>query len=44
MKGRAGSVITGKVSVAGEVAAEAAPLSFLDGRTLNPLEVADRAS
>jgi hypothetical protein len=33
------SVLTGTVSVDGEVAAEAAPLFFLDGRTLNPLEV-----
>jgi hypothetical protein len=33
------SVLTGKVSVDGEVAAESAPLFFLDGRTLNPLEV-----
>jgi hypothetical protein len=32
------SVLTGKVSVDGEVAAESAPLFFLDGRTLNPLE------
>jgi hypothetical protein len=39
-----GSVLTGKVTVDGphaapEVAAESAPLFFLDGRTLNPLEV-----
>jgi hypothetical protein len=33
------SVLTGTVSVDGEVAAEDAPLFFLDGRTLNPLEV-----
>ena len=33
------SVLTGKVSVDGKVAAEDAPLFFLDGRTLNPLEV-----
>jgi hypothetical protein len=33
------SVLTGTVSVDGEVAAEEAPLFFLDGRTLNPLEV-----
>jgi hypothetical protein len=33
------SVLTGTVSVDGEVAAEGAPLFFLDGRTLNPLEV-----
>jgi hypothetical protein len=31
------SVLTGKVSVNGTVAAESAPLFFLDGRTLNPL-------
>jgi hypothetical protein len=35
------SVLTGKVTVDGEVAAESAPLFFLDGRTLNPLEVND---
>jgi hypothetical protein len=33
------SLLTGTVSVDGEVAAEDAPLFFLDGRTLNPLEV-----
>jgi hypothetical protein len=33
------SVLTGKVTVDGEVAAESAPLFFLDGRTLNPLAV-----
>jgi hypothetical protein len=33
------SVLTGTVSVDGEVAAQDAPLFFLDGRTLNPLEV-----
>jgi hypothetical protein len=33
------SVLTGTVTVNGEVAAESAPLFFLDGRTLNPLEV-----
>jgi hypothetical protein len=33
------SVLTGKVTVDGQVAAESAPLFFLDGRTLNPLEV-----
>jgi hypothetical protein len=33
------SVLTGTVSVDGEVAAESAPLFFLDGRTLNPLRV-----
>jgi hypothetical protein len=31
------SVLTGKVSVDGVVAAESAPLFFLDGRTLQPL-------
>jgi hypothetical protein len=35
------SVLTGKVSVDGEVAAESAPLFFLDGRTLNPLKTND---
>jgi hypothetical protein len=35
------SVLTGKVSVDGEVAAESAPLFFLDGRTLKPLETSD---
>jgi hypothetical protein len=35
------SVLTGTVSVDGEVAAEDAPLFFLDGRTLNPLAVND---
>jgi hypothetical protein len=34
------SVLTGKVSVDGEVAAESAPLFFLDGRTLQPLKTA----
>jgi hypothetical protein len=34
------SVLTGKVSVDGEVAAESAPLFFLDGRTLEPLQSA----
>lgn len=33
------SVLTGKVTVDGAVFAESAPLFFLDGRTLNPLEV-----
>lgn len=33
------SVLTGTVSANGEVAAESAPLFFLDGRTLNPLQV-----
>jgi hypothetical protein len=32
------SVLTGKVSVDGEVAADSAPLFFLDGRTLQPLK------
>ena len=35
------SVLTGKVTVDGEVAAESTPLFFLDGRTLNPLEAKD---
>src|SRR5215207_9503019 len=35
------SVLTGKVTVDGEVAAESAPLFFLDGRTLDPLEAKD---
>lgn len=34
------SVLTGKVSVNGEVAAESAPLFFLDGRTLKALRLA----
>jgi hypothetical protein len=34
------SVLTGQVSVDGEVAAESAPLFFLDGRTLEPLKAA----
>lgn len=33
------SVLTGRVTVDGEVFAERAPLFFLDGRTLNPLQV-----
>ena len=33
-----GSVLTGKVTVDGEVAADSAPLFFLDGRTLEPLK------
>jgi hypothetical protein len=33
-------VLTGKVAVDGEVAAESAPLFFLDGRTLQPLQAA----
>lgn len=32
------SVLTGKVTVDGDVAAESAPLFFLDGRTLEPLK------
>jgi hypothetical protein len=32
------SLLTGKVTVDGKVAAESAPLFFLDGRTLKPLE------
>jgi hypothetical protein len=32
------SILTGKVSVDGAVAAESAPLFFLDGRTLQPLK------
>jgi len=35
------SVLTGKVAVDGEVAAESAPLFFLDGRTLKPLQTGD---
>lgn len=35
------SVLTGAVAVDGAVAAEDAPLFFLDGRTLNPLAVND---
>jgi len=38
------SVLTGKVSVDGEVAAESAPLFFLDGRTLEPLEAKDNGT
>jgi hypothetical protein len=34
-----GSVLTGTVTVDGEEAAASAPLFFLDGRTLEPLEV-----
>ena len=34
------SVLTGQVKVDGEVAAESAPLFFLDGRTLQPLRTA----
>jgi hypothetical protein len=32
------SLLSGEVSVDGEVAAESAPLFFLDGRTLEPLQ------
>ena len=35
------SVLNGKVTVDGAVAAESAPLFFLDGRTLKPLEAND---
>ena len=35
------SVLTGKVTVDGEEFAPSAPLFFLDGRTLNPLQVND---
>ncbi len=35
------SLLTGKVTVDGEVAAESAPLFFLDGRTLKPLQTND---
>jgi hypothetical protein len=35
------SVLNGKVSVDGAVAAESAPLFFLDGRTLKPLQAND---
>ena len=38
------SVLTGKVSVDGTVAAESAPLFFLDGRTLKPLETGDNGT
>jgi hypothetical protein len=34
----AASVLTGKVTANGKVAAESAPLFFLDGRTLKPLQ------
>jgi len=34
------SVLTGKVTVDGKVAADSAPLFFLDGRTLQPLKTA----
>jgi hypothetical protein len=35
------STLTGRVTVDGEVAADAAPLFFLDGRTLQPLRTTD---
>jgi hypothetical protein len=35
------SLLTGKVTVDGEVAAESAPLFFLDGRTLKPLQTGE---
>jgi len=38
------SVLTGTVSADGEVAAESAPLFFLDGRTLEPLEAKDNGT
>src|SRR3954463_10352274 len=38
------SVLTGKVSVDGKVAAENAPLFFLDGRTIKPLETNDNGT
>ena len=38
------SVLTGKVSVDGKVAAESAPLFFLDGRTLKPLETGENGT
>jgi hypothetical protein len=38
------SVLTGKVTVDGKVAAESAPLFFLDGRTLKPLETGDNGT
>src|SRR3954463_11047984 len=38
------SVLTGKVSVDGKVAAQSAPLFFLDGRTLKPLESGDNGT
>jgi hypothetical protein len=39
-----GSVLTGKVSVNGKEAVPSAPLFFLDGRTLNPLEAKDNGT
>ena len=38
------SVLTGKVTVDGAVAAESAPLFFLDGRTLKPLATNDNGT
>ena len=38
------SILTGTVTVDGEVAAETAPLFFLDGRTLQPLEAQGSAA
>jgi hypothetical protein len=38
------SLLTGKVTVDGKVAAESAPLFFLDGRTLKPLETNDNGT
>src|SRR3954454_13413510 len=38
------SLLTGKVSVDGKVAADSAPLFFLDGRTLKPLESNDNGT
>jgi len=39
-----GSVLTGKVTVDGKEAAASAPLFFLDGRTLKPLEAKDNGT
>jgi len=38
------SVLTGKVTVDGKVAAPSAPLFFLDGRTLKPLQANDNGT
>ena len=38
------SLLTGKVTVDGAVAAESAPLFFLDGRTLKPLQTNDNGT
>jgi hypothetical protein len=38
------SVLTGKVSVDGKVAAKSAPLFFLDGRTLQPLKTGNNGT